>query len=175
MHKTIYTPTPKMRAMSFSILIFCLIFDHEVILARVLPLFMHIFKAAFYFHSGGDHEVFCGQITFMDNEKETVITHLKELLTVLLMFCKQYKLHRSAEVASRIALCFKHSDKSSARWATLTSNKPCRFVPTEDSLRNHIPVFKDVELDLGIFQFVIRSQTCWVTIYKSLCLQAFCL
>lgn len=48
---------------------------------------------------------FGGKIKFMGNEKEIVITHLKELLTILLCFWRQYKLHRSAELASRIALC----------------------------------------------------------------------
>lgn len=99
-----YIPTPSRRAMRFFVLVICLIFVQEVLLACILSLSMHIFKAAFYFHSAGDHGFFVGKL-YSWIMRKAVITHLKELLTILLRFWRQYKLHRSAELASRITLC----------------------------------------------------------------------
>lgn len=128
---------------------------------------LHIVKTAFYFHTAGDHTFFCWKIKFTGNEKETVITHLKELLTILLCFWRQYKLHRSAELASRVALCLN-------TWANLQLVKLhwlqislVDLYQLKNSTRNHVLVFTDIELDLKIFQYFLRSQNCWVNLNKS--------
>jgi len=48
--------------MSFFILIICLIFVEEVLLACILSLLRRVFKATFYFHSAGDHEFLVGKL-----------------------------------------------------------------------------------------------------------------